>query len=212
MSGILDRIIPMLLTLPGVLVAISIHEYGHALAAYKMGDNTAKAQGRLTLNPLKHLDPIGFICLLIFRFGWAKPVPINPRNFGNPRRDDIIVSLAGVGMNLITSIIFIFIMKIGLQWGFLYNMGSMGQILYTMLYGAAYINIGLMVFNLIPIPPLDGHHVVQDIVGFKAVKFYHEYAQYIRIGLIILLFTGFLGRFIVPVISGIFGLLFNTII
>ncbi|ODS50409.1 MAG: peptidase M50 [Halanaerobium sp. 4-GBenrich] len=211
MSGILDRIIPMLLTLPGVLVAISIHEYGHALAAYKMGDNTAKAQGRLTLNPLKHLDPIGFICLLIFRFGWAKPVPINPRNFGNPRRDDIIVSLAGVGMNLITSIIFIFIMKIGLQWGFLYNMGSMGQILYTMLYGAAYINIGLMVFNLIPIPPLDGHHVVQDIVGFKAVKFYHEYAQYIRIGLIILLFTGFLGRFIVPVISGIFGLLFNTI-
>jgi Zn-dependent protease len=102
-------------------------------------------------------------------------------------------------------------MKIGLQWGFLYNMGSMGQILYTMLYGAAYINIGLMVFNLIPIPPLDGHHVVQDIVGFKAVKFYHEYAQYIRIGLIILLFTGFLGRFIVPVISGIFGLLFNTI-
>lgn len=211
MSGILDRIIPMLLTLPGVLVAISIHEYGHALAAYKMGDNTAKAQGRLTLNPLKHLDPIGFLCLLIFRFGWAKPVPVNPRNFGNPRRDDIIVSLAGVGMNLLTSIIFIFIMKIGLQWGFLYNMGSMGQILYTMLYGAAYINIGLMVFNLIPIPPLDGHHVVQDIVGFKAVKFYHEYAQYIRIGLIILLFTGFLGRFIVPVISGIFGLLFNTI-
>jgi Zn-dependent protease len=203
MSGILDRIIPMLLTLPGVLVAISIHEYGHALAAYKMGDNTAKAQGRLTLNPLKHLDPIGFLCLLIFRFGWAKPVPVNPRNFGNPRRDDIIVSLAGVGMNLLTSIIFIFIMKIGLQWGFLYNMGSMGQILYTMLYGAAYINIGLMVFNLIPIPPLDGHHVVQDIVGFKAVKFYHEYAQYIRIGLIILLFTGFLGRFIVPVISGI---------
>ncbi|MBG0763454.1 MAG: site-2 protease family protein [Tissierellales bacterium] len=211
MSGILDRIIPMLLTLPGVLVAISIHEYGHALAAYKMGDNTAKAQGRLTLNPLKHLDPIGFICLLIFRFGWAKPVPVNPRNFGNPRRDDIIVSLAGVGMNLLTSIIFIFIMKIGLQWGFLYNMGSMGQILYTMLYGAAYINIGLMVFNLIPIPPLDGHHVVQDIVGFKAVKFYHEYAQYIRIGLIILLFTGFLGRFIVPVISGIYGLLFNII-
>ena len=201
----------MLLTLPGVLVAISIHEYGHALAAYKMGDNTAKAQGRLTLNPLKHLDPIGFICLLIFRFGWAKPVPVNPRNFGNPRRDDIIVSLAGVGMNLLTSIIFIFIMKIGLQWGFLYNMGSMGQILYTMLYGAAYINIGLMVFNLIPIPPLDGHHVVQDIVGFKAVKFYHEYAQYIRIGLIILLFTGFLGRFIVPVISGIYGLLFNII-
>lgn len=211
MSGILDGIIPMLLTLPGVLVAISIHEYGHALAAYKMGDNTAKAQGRLTLNPLKHLDPIGFICLLIFRFGWAKPVPVNPRNFGNPRRDDIIVSLAGVGMNLLTSIIFIFIMKIGLQWGFLYNMGSMGQILYTMLYGAAYINIGLMVFNLIPIPPLDGHHVVQDIVGFKAVKFYHEYAQYIRIGLIILLFTGFLGRFIVPVISGIYGFLFNII-
>ncbi len=211
MGSIIDTILPMLLSLPGILIAISIHEYGHALAAYKMGDNTAQAQGRLTLNPIKHLDPIGFLCLLIFRFGWAKPVPVNPRNFSNPRRDDMIVSLAGVGMNLITSIVFIFIMKIGIQTGFLNNLGYTGQILYNMLYGAAYINIGLMVFNLIPIPPLDGHHVVQDIVGFKAVKFYHEYAQYIRIALIILLFTGFLGRFIVPLIRGIYGFLFNII-
>lgn len=211
MGSILDTILPMLLSLPGILIAISIHEYGHALAAYKMGDDTAQAQGRLTLNPIKHLDPIGFLCLLIFRFGWAKPVPVNPRNFSNPRRDDIIVSLAGVGMNLVTAIIFIFIMKIALQTRFLYNIGDMGQILYTMLQGAAYINIGLMVFNLIPIPPLDGHHVVQGIVGFKAVKFYREYAQYIRIALIILLFTGFLGRFIIPLIRGIYGFLFNII-
>ncbi len=211
MGSIIDRILPMLLTLPGILIAISIHEYGHALAAYKMGDNTAQAQGRLTLNPIKHLDPIGFLCLLIFRFGWAKPVPVNPRNFSNPRRDDMIVSLAGVGMNLITSIIFIFIMKFAIQTGFLNGIGYTGEILFNMLYFTAYINIGLMVFNLIPIPPLDGHHVVQDIVGFKAVKFYHEYAQYIRIALIILLFTGFLGRFIVPVIRGIFGFLYNII-
>ncbi len=211
MGSILDRIVSMMLTLPGILIAISIHEYGHALAAYKMGDNTAQAQGRLTLNPIKHLDPIGFLCLLIFRFGWAKPVPVNPRNFSNPRRDDIIVSLAGVGMNLITSIIFIFIMKITIQTGFLNGLGYSGEILFNMLYFAAYINIGLMVFNLIPIPPLDGHHVVQDIVGFKAVKFYHEYAQYIRVALILLLFTGFLGRFILPVIRGIFGFLYNII-
>ncbi|SRR6056297_1965274 len=211
MGSIIDRIIPMLLTLPGILVAISIHEYGHALAAYKMGDNTAKLQGRLTLNPLKHLDPLGFLCLLIFRFGWAKPVPVNPRNFGNPRRDDIIVSLAGVGMNLLTSIIFIFIMKLSFQSGLLSSIGYGGQILANMLYYAAYINIGLMVFNLLPIPPLDGHHVVQDIIGYKAVKFYHEYAQYIRVGLIILLITGFLGRFIIPAVSGIFNLLYNLI-
>lgn len=211
MGSIIDRIIPMLLTLPGILVAISIHEYGHALAAYKMGDNTAKLQGRLTLNPLKHLDPLGFLCLLIFRFGWAKPVPVNPRNFGNPRRDDIIVSLAGVGMNLLTSIIFIFIMKLSFQSGLLNSIGYGGQILANMLYYAAYINIGLMVFNLLPIPPLDGHHVVQDIIGYKAVKFYHEYAQYIRVGLIILLITGFLGRFIIPAVSGIFNLLYNLI-
>lgn len=211
MESIIDRIIPMLLTLPGILVAISIHEYGHALAAYKMGDNTAKVNGRLTLNPLKHLDPLGFLCLLIFRFGWAKPVPINPRNFGNPRRDDIIVSLAGVGMNLITSIVFLLIMKISLQSGLLTRMGYGGQILANMLYYAAYINIGLMVFNLLPIPPLDGHHVVQDIIGYKAVKFYHEYAQYIRVGLIILLITGFLGRFIIPAVSGVFNLLYNII-
>ena len=211
MGSIIDRIIPMLLTLPGILVAISIHEYGHALAAYKMGDNTAKLQGRLTLNPLKHLDPLGFLCLLIFRFGWAKPVPVNPRNFGNPRRDDIIVSLAGVGMNLLTAIIFIFIMKLSFQSGLLNSIGYGGQILANMLYYAAYINIGLMVFNLLPIPPLDGHHVVQDIIGYKAVKFYHEYAQYIRVGLIILLITGFLGRFIIPAVSGIFNLLYNLI-
>jgi len=211
MESIIDRIIPMLLTLPGILLAISIHEYGHALAAYKMGDNTAKMKGRLTLNPIKHLDPLGFLCLLIFRFGWAKPVPVNPRNFRNPRRDDIIVSLAGVGMNLITSIIFIFIMKFFMQSGFINNIGYIGQVLYTMLYYGAYINIGLMVFNLLPIPPLDGHHVVQDIIGYKAVKFYHEYAQYIRVGLIILLITGFLGRFIIPAVSGIFNLLVNII-
>src|SRR6056297_2819774 len=211
MGNLLDRIIPMLLSLPGILVAISIHEYGHALAAYKMGDNTAESQGRLTLNPLKHLDPLGFLCLLFFRFGWAKPVPINPRNFKNPKKDDLIVSLAGVGMNLLTAAVFIFIMKILYSLGLLFEWGYSGQILYTMLYSGAFINIGLMVFNLVPIPPLDGHHVVQDIVGYKAVKFYHEYAQYIRVGLIILLFTGFLGRFILPVIRGIFGFLYNII-
>ena len=98
-------ILSLLLRIPGLILALSFHEFAHGYAAYKMGDNTAKYNGRLSLNPLKHLDPIGTLCMIFFRFGWAKPVPINPRNFKNPRRDFALTALAGPGVNIIMAFV-----------------------------------------------------------------------------------------------------------
>lgn len=205
----LDSVMTKLLILPAILIGISIHEYGHALAAVKLGDDTPIYQGRLTLNPLKHLDFLGFMCLLLFGFGWAKPVMINPRNFKNPRRDDIIVSLAGVVMNLITAIVFTIILKL-IVTNFRSQMSTnVGQYLIVMIYSVVQINIVLMIFNLIPIPPLDGHHIIQDIGGPKVYNFFHKYDQYIRVGLILLLLTGNVGRIIGPPVYFMTDLLFN---
>lgn len=207
----LDSILSKLITLPAILIGISIHEYGHALAAVKMGDDTPKFQGRLTLNPFSHLDPFGFLCLLLVGFGWAKPVVINPRNFRNPRRDDIIVSLAGVVMNLIMAIVFTLIIKFYIANYMEFANTDMGLILFRMLYSVVTINVVLMVFNLIPLPPLDGHHIIQDIGGRRVYNFYHQYSQYIRLGLILLLVTGNIGRIIGPPVYYVVDLLFNTV-
>jgi Zn-dependent protease len=205
-----DSILPKLLTLPAILIGISIHEYGHALAAVKLGDNTPIYQGRLTLNPIKHLDPFGFLCLLLVGFGWAKPVMINPRNFKNPRRDDIIVSLAGVTLNLITAIVFVLIIKLIVNNFPSIFASSTGQYLLVMFYSVVQINIVLMVFNLIPLPPLDGHHIMQDIGGHKVYNFYRQYEQYIRLGMILLLITGNIGRIIGPPVYFITRFLFSA--
>ena len=185
MSNITDYLYSMLLSLPAIIVAFSFHEWGHAYAAYRLGDPTAKNLGRMTVNPIAHIDPIGFLLLLIVGFGWAKPVPVNPRNFSNYKRDDIIVSLSGVTMNLIIAIVFafIFVLMIKLQ--------VTNEVLYTIISAFITINIGLMLFNIIPVPPLDGSHVFLSLfaskLSSKFLMFYQQYRYYLMLVVVIVL-------------------------
>jgi Zn-dependent protease len=145
--------------LPGIVIGLTIHEFSHAFVASKCGDSTSKDQGRLTLNPLKHIDPLGFIMLLVAGFGWAKPVQFDEKNLHNPKRDVMKIAVAGPLSNAITamvlSIIFILFVDIDISG---YHRGH--EILREIFIYGIYINWGLMVFNLIPIPPLDGSHLL----------------------------------------------------
>jgi Zn-dependent protease len=145
--------------LPGIVIGLTIHEFSHAFVASKCGDSTSKDQGRLTLNPLKHIDPLGFIMLLVAGFGWAKPVQFDEKNLHNPKRDVMKIAIAGPLSNAITamvlSIIFILFVDIDISG---YHRGH--EILREIFIYGIYINWGLMVFNLIPIPPLDGSHLL----------------------------------------------------
>jgi len=154
--------------LPGVILGLTVHEFCHAFCAYKLGDNTARDQGRLTLNPLKHIDIIGFLFLIFAGFGWAKPVEFNPENLRNYRRDKALIAAAGPLSNLVLGILLCFVLKASISY-FSGNDAAPGNItnhLLIILYVAASINFGLFVFNLLPIPPLDGSHIVFSGLNF----------------------------------------------
>ena len=189
----------ILYMLPGILIGMTVHEWAHAFVAYKLGDPTARNLGRLTLNPFAHIDLFGFLCLLFMGFGWAKPVPVNPHNFSNYKRDDILVSLAGITMNLITAFVFTFVLYIGF---FKWNMYS-NTAFQSIILSIVTINLSLAVFNLIPVYPLDGSHVMDSLLMHrfpKAMMFLHQYGRYI---LIILLITG--------IVSGVLGTVVNAL-
>ena len=191
--------------LPAILIGLTVHEWAHAYAAYRLGDPTAKNLGRMTLNPLAHIDPIGFVMLLLVGFGWAKPVPVTPRNFKNYRRDDIIVSLAGIATNLIVAFLFSFVYVAGiLKWGLATNEAFM-----SIIGSIISINLTLAVFNLIPIYPLDGSHVAESLLMHKIPRvfmFLRQYGQIILLGLIISGATSFiLGYLISGISSGFFS-------
>ena len=196
----------LLCALPAILLAISVHEFSHALAASKLGDDTAKVLGRLTLDPIKHIDPIGFIMLIVVGWGWAKPVPINPRKFKKMRRDEILVSLAGPASNLVLATVAYLILYLGqVVFGF-YN-----EIFARIFYNLFLFNIVFMVFNLFPIPPLDGYHIFKNIfIRVIPYRFFMTYEQYGMFVLIALVFTGAVSGIIVTVvnwISSLYGLL-----
>jgi len=142
---------------PAAVIGLTVHEFSHAYAAYKLGDNTAKIDGRLTLNPLKHIDWLGFFLIVIAGFGWAKPVSFNPDNLKNKHRDEILISIAGPISNFILAVLFLVIARIMYSLDYFNNTTGLEIINLIMTWGV--INFGLFVFNLIPIPPLDGSHI-----------------------------------------------------
>jgi Zn-dependent protease len=159
----------MIVNIPVVLFAITVHEYAHARTALFLGDPTAKMAGRVTFNPISHLDLIGAICLYLFHFGWAKPVPINPRYFKNPRTGNLWVSLAGPAANFGTALLA----------GMLIRYFPFPSRLYLgILVSMVLLNIALGLFNLLPIPPLDGSHVLETFLPYEALQKYREIARY----------------------------------
>lgn len=148
----------ILYSLPGVIIGLTVHEFSHAFVADKLGDGTARAQGRLTLNPFYHIDPIGMVFILLAGFGWAKPVQFDMRNLKSPKRDRILIALAGPLSNLILGVVFLFVIKLTFDTlDFLPE--TLYIILFRMLFSISVINLGLFIFNMLPIPPLDGSHV-----------------------------------------------------
>lgn len=189
----------LLYSLPGLLVAIVFHEFSHGYVAYALGDNTAKEAGRLTLNPIKHIDPVGFIAMLVFRFGWAKPVPINPMNFKNRKRDTLLVSVAGPTANFLIATIIVVVFKAN----FIKNPLIIEMLLITLWY-----NIMLGVFNLLPFPPLDGSKIVASLLPNKIEYYFYKYERYFYLILILLIITDMIDKILSPIIY----LVINTLL
>lgn len=185
MSG---DIIGKLYSLPGIVIGLTLHEYAHAWMAWKLGDTTAKEEGRLTLNPLRHIDPIGFIFLLVAGFGWAKPVHFDRDRLAHKRRDESLIALAGPITNLVIGFLFAVLLRLLAP---MLGGSAGGAILQHVIVYTVYINYGLFIFNLIPIPPLDGSHPF-----FSALRLKPETeAAIVRYGSIGLLAVILLGNF-----------------
>lgn len=202
-----DKLLGLLLTLPAVLIAITFHEFAHAFAADKLGDDTPRRQGRLTLNPLAHLDPIGSIMLVFAGFGWGKPVEINPRNFTRNvtmSKGEAIVSIAGPIMNFILSIVFTLMYYTIVKINPLFGMSTIGSVILALIQVTITINIGLGVFNLIPLPPLDGSKVLRNCLPYSGKEWMDRYSQIFYYIFVALWITGLAGIIISPIISGIY--------
>ena len=207
MSSPMQTLRELAFSLPAVLIGITVHEWAHARAALWAGDPTARDMGRLSLNPLDHLDLTGFLCLLLLGFGWAKPVPVNTRNFKKFKRDDLIVSLAGICTNLITAFVFT-LLTFGIAA--LSPAAAQSSVYFTVMVSIITVNLSLAVFNIIPIYPLDGSRILENLIMRKAPKvcfFLRKYGRLIMIGC---LFFGLFGAILSPAVNFLWGLFYRV--
>lgn len=191
-SSLLD----IMLTLVASLVCITLHELSHGYVAWKLGDNTAKNAGRLTLNPFKHIDLVGFIMMLVLKIGWAKPVPVNFNNLNKPKRDMAITAFAGPLSNVIITVICLFL------YGALlipFSANGVGLYFLKLFERTAYMSLGFAVFNMLPFPPLDGSKLMYSVLKDEHYAKVMDYEGYGSVILIILTLTGFLGTLVAVV-------------
>ena len=205
-------LLSFVLSIPGILIAITFHEFAHAFAADKLGDDTPRRQGRLNLNPFKHLDPFGTIMLVFAGFGWGKPVEINPRNFNRDislSKAEAIVAAAGPIMNLIIAVVFEIILCLIVKFapgfnvigGTIWTSNEVWGIVASIVGGVVSINIGLGIFNLIPLPPLDGSKILSGFLPYNARNWMDSHSQIFEIVFVALWRVGILGLIISPIIS-----------
>ena len=198
-------LLSLILTIPGVLIAITFHEFAHAFAADKLGDDTPRKEGRLSLNPLDHLDPVGSLLLLLAGFGWGKPVNVNPRNYTRKISMELaeaIVSLAGPLMNIILAFIFSLIYCAIYKFaGSGFILSTIGNVIILLLQVTISVNIGLGVFNLIPLPPLDGSKIIMPLLPYKAKQWFVNNERIFYIIFVVIWITGIAGYIISPVVG-----------
>lgn len=198
-------IINMILILPGIVVGVTFHEFAHAFASSKLGDPTPNIEGRLTLNPAAHFDLYGLISLIFCGFGWGKPVQIDNRYYKSKRRDELVVSIAGVAMNLFLAFLFSIILKIWFKFNgsLIMKPDSLTGIISTILMGIISINIILAIFNLLPIPPLDGFSILNNLFNLEKYDWYYKIYNNGFIILLLLLVTGVVNFIISPISSSL---------
>ena len=205
----------LLVSIPGVLIAITFHEFAHGFAAYKLGDNTAKNEGRLSLNPLDHLDPIGTLMLLFAGFGWGKPVHVNPMNYTRKmsmEKGEAIVSVAGPLMNILLAFIFAIIYALIYKFaGLEFIESTVGYIIMMLISYTISINIGLGVFNLIPLPPLDGSKIIMPFLPYNAKQWFRNNEYIFYIVFVVIWITGIASWIISPAITAISNGIMNLV-
>lgn len=198
----------IILSAPPLLFALTFHELAHGYTAWKLGDPTAKEEGRLTMNPLKHLDPLGVLAFLIMKIGWAKPVPVNPRYFRNPQQGMLLTALAGPVANLLLAVISAVLVKllavIPVSSELMYNLIKP---MFDMMVASVWINVMLAVFNLLPIPPLDGSKVLMGLLPPERAMGYARLEPYGFIILLVLFYMGIISGMIMPIVDFAFGMM-----
>ena len=207
MNVTLDAIMDKLLMLPGIILGLSMHEFAHAWMSDKLGDPTPKRQGRLTVNPLAHIDWLGFVALLLVGFGWGKPVMIDPSYYKHRRRDEFLVGIAGVTMNLILAVIIAIPVRFIRANYTTVGPNALMENAFLILIYAVMINLVLMIFNLIPCPPLDGFGLITQIFKLDRYDWWYPLYQRGTWILLLLILTNMTGRIISPAVSALMNLL-----